>query len=95
MLTFTNISSLNECLDQCALLNFRVSQAIFSAFACTGVAFGIEAMGQQGQQEGITPLQLCYLKNNVTLGTPNGTATNPGFHGAVFLDFEGLVHDSI
>ena len=80
----TNISSLNECLDECALYNFRMYPHLFPESGCTGIAFGTEAVRQQGGQK---PLQLCWLKSGVTLTTQNETAESPGYDGAVLLGF--------
>ena len=67
-----NISSLNDCLDQCALYNFRTSAINFPARGCTGIAWN------RG------PYDLCWLKGNVTLGSPK--LNEPHTDGAVLLD---------
>ena len=70
-----NIPSLNDCLDQCALYNFRARNQNFPALGCTGAAWDRD------------PYDLCWLKSNVTLESPNGyhTAQTPPVDGAVLL----------
>ena len=77
MQLITNVSSLNDCLDQCALFNFRSKQAHFPADACTGVSWG--------RGTDLDRYHTCWLKSNVTLASPNNTETYPGYDGAVLL----------
>ena len=81
---YSNISSLNGCLDTCALYNFHMDNNDFPAQGCTGVAFGSGAstQGQEGQHRWHT----CWLQSNVSLGSPNHTKMDPGYDGAVLLD---------
>lgn len=77
----TNVSTLTDCLDACALFNFQTRLGHFPAYACTGIGWGEEVlMLQAGDQ-----WPSCRLKSNVTLESPNGTATYPGYDGAVLL----------
>lgn len=71
-----NITSLNDCLDQCAFYNFRVPKYNFPALGCTGTAW-------------IWTELICWLKRNVILGSSNclmnGTLQLPDADGAVLL----------
>ena len=80
---YSNISSLNDCLDICALYNFHIDDRDFPAQGCTGVAFGSGAF-KQGQ-EGLYRWHTCWLQSNVSLGSPNHNAEYPGYDGAVLL----------
>lgn len=80
---FTNVTSLNDCLDLCALYNFNARLENFPALGCTGIALGTGANLQQAGD----PWHTCWLKSNVTLGSLNDTATYPGYDGAVLLNF--------
>lgn len=83
----TNTSTLNDCLDACSLYNFRTSRKHFPAYACTGIAWGPGIYEQQaGVQEPV-----CWLKGNVTLGSPNSTAMLPNYDGAVLLNFRSAL----
>ena len=81
---YFNIASLNDCLDACALYNFHLDNRNFPAEGCTGVAFGSRA-NTQGQ-DGFNRYHTCWLQRGVLLGSPNHTATIPGYDGAVLLD---------
>ena len=74
-----NVSTLTDCLDECAMYNFRTPEEYFPAWACTGVSWG----------EGLPPEKSsapwCWLKANVSLASPNGTDSLGGFDGAVLL----------
>ena len=72
-----NVSSLNDCVEQCALFNFRTKQVHFPEDACTGVSWG--------HGTNLDPIHTCWLKSNVTLESPNNTDTWPGYDGAVLL----------
>ena len=76
----TNVSTLTDCMDECALYSFRTTKNYFPAWACTGVSWG----------EGLPPEQfsapVCWLKANVSMASPNGTDLYGGFDGAVLLD---------
>lgn len=79
----TNVSTLEECLDACALFSFQTRLEHFPENACTGVALGtsnnLETDGDDWQ--------ICWLKSNVTLQSPNGTSNYPGnYDGAVLLN---------
>ena len=73
----TNVSSLENCLDECALYNFRTKSGNFPAYGCTGVSWG--------HGVNLNPTHTCWLKSNVTLGSPNNTVTWPGYDGGVLL----------
>ena len=68
------VSSLSDCLDQCALYSFRTREDNFPALGCLGVAWDNSGY------------DLCWLKSNVTLGSLNGAISNTGADGAVLLD---------
>lgn len=74
----TNVSSLNDCLDVCALYNFQTRRQHFPKYACTGVSWGYAEVPK--------PSHSCWLKSGVKLGSPNNTDTLPGYNGAVLLD---------
>lgn len=79
---FANISSLNDCLDLCALFNFNARLENFPALGCTGIALGTGA----GLQLAGDPWHTCWLKSNVTMRSLNDTAAYPGYDGAVLLN---------
>ena len=68
------ISSLSDCLDQCALYSFRTREDDFPALGCLGVAWDNSGY------------DLCWLKSNVTLGSLNGAKSSTSADGAVLLD---------
>ena len=70
MQIYTNVFSLREYLNRCALFNFNAAAKTWPGVGCTGIALGTGA---------------CWLKSNVSLDSPNGTATYPGYEGAVLL----------
>ena len=76
----TNISTLNDCMDLCALYNFQVPASVFQMHACTGIAWGQDDRLQSPGER----WPLCWLKNNVTLSQVRWKIT--GYHGAVLLD---------
>ena len=67
-----NISSLQKCLDACALYSFQTYPSNFRAFACTGIAWGWGS-------------GYCWLKSNVTSSSDNFTYVYPGIDGAVLV----------
>ena len=78
----TNVTSLSDCLDVCALYNFQMSIGNFPAYACTGIGWG---RGNGNNPVG-DPWPVCWLKSNVSLESPNGTDENVfGYDGAVLL----------
>ena len=78
----SNVSSLADCMDACALYNFQMREHNFPAYACTGLAWGVEAYLQQLG----FGWPVCRLKNNVTLSSTNDSASYPGCDGAVLLN---------
>ena len=76
-----NVSTLGQCLDECALYSFRTRLENFPTHACTAVAWGLGGIGN-------LPWPLCWLKSNATLGsynlTRNGTV-NGGVDAGVLL----------
>lgn len=84
---YTNVSSLSDCLDRCALFNFNARAMNFPALGCTGIALGTgDVLRQSGEGTG-GPWHTCWLKSNVSLNSPNVTGRYPGYEGAVLLDF--------
>lgn len=82
---YTNVSSLNDCLDRCALFNFNARLENFPTLGCTGIALGTgDNLLQAGGQTG-GPWHTCWLKSNVSLESLNDTGRNPGYEGAVLL----------
>ena len=77
----TNVTSLTDCLDACALYNFQMRIDNFPVYACTGIAWG---RGDGHNPVGI-PWPVCYLKSNVSMGSPNSTNVSAGYDGAVLL----------
>lgn len=79
ILLITNVSTLDQCLDECALYSFRTRLGNFPAYACTAVAWGLD----------IFPWPVCWLKSGATLGSYNSTG-NPtayiGVDAGVLLD---------
>lgn len=75
---YPNVSSLSDCLDECALYNFRASSASFPSWGCTGVTLGIG--NNPPTYDG------CWLQNNVTLSTPNYDASDLVYDAAVLLN---------
>lgn len=69
ILLITNVSTLDQCLDECALYSFRTPLPNFPAYACTAVAWGLESF----------PWPVCWLKSNATLGSYNSTGNATAF----------------
>ena len=82
---YSNVSSLSECLDRCALFNFNARAINFPALGCTGIAFGTGDLLRQTEEIG-GPWHTCWLKSNVSLESPNVTVRYPGYEGAVLLN---------
>ena len=78
MQLIANVSTLNDCLDICALFNFQMRLEHFPAYACTGVSWG--------HGFNLNPRHICWLKSNVTLGSSNDTSIWPGYDAGVLLD---------
>ena len=78
MQIIANVSTLTDCLDECASYNFRTPVEYFPAWACMGVSWG------KGHPPYVYSAPYCWLKANVTLGSdgPEGG----GFDGAVMLN---------
>lgn len=81
MQIITNVSALNDCLEECALFNFRTARSHFPAYGCTGISWG---QGIAEQAAGYA-WPICWLKSNVTLDSVNGTKWLGGYDGAVLL----------
>ena len=78
---YPNVSSLSDCLDECALYNFRAASASFPSWGCTGVTLGI------GNDLPAYLYNTCWLQNNVTLSTRNYDANKkPECDAAVLLN---------
>ncbi|CAD6583340.1 MAG: hypothetical protein ASARMPREDX12_001245 [Alectoria sarmentosa] len=73
--TLTNVTSLLDCLDACALYSFQTKPINFPGSACTGIAWSRVA----------SATQLCWLKSNVTSSSTNATNIYPGIDGAVMV----------
>ena len=84
---YTNVSSLSECLDRCALFNFNARAINFPALGCTGIALGTGDMFRPTGGDTGGPWHTCWLKSNVSLESFNDTAYLPGYDGAILLDF--------
>ena len=74
-----NVSSLNECLDLCALYDFQMRIENFPAHACTGASWAHD------NDAAASPRYICWLRNNVTLGSSNETSEHAGFDSGVLL----------
>ena len=74
-----NVSTLNDCLDTCALYDFQMRSDNFPAHACTGVSWGHD------NNPNIDPRYICWLKNNATLGTSNESLAHPGYDSGILL----------
>ena len=75
MQLISNVASLSDCLDACALYNFQMKSDHFPDYACRGVSWG-HGFG----------LHTCWLKSNVTLASSNDTSIYPGYDAGVLLD---------
>lgn len=71
--TLYDVTSLQGCLEACALYSFQTKPVDFPAFACTGIAWAAGAT------------RICWLKSNVTSSSANGTDEYPGITGAVMV----------
>ena len=67
----TNIFSLSDCLNACALYSFQTPPWEFPAHSCSGVAWESE-------------WNMCWLKSNITLSSKNHTSV-PMPDGAVMV----------
>lgn len=82
----TNVSSLNDCLDACALDDSRMRLEHFPTNAWTGVAWG------SGSFEAASNVEwpVCWLKGNVTRESLNASSPYPlpdgATDGAVLLN---------
>ena len=74
-----NVSTLNECLDLCALYDFQMRRENFPAHACTGASWAHD------NDPAASPRYICWLRNNVTLGSSNKTSEDPGFDSGILL----------
>ena len=74
-----NVSTLNECLDLCALYDFQMRKENFPAHACTGASWAHD------NEVAVSPRYICWLKNNVTLGSSNWTSEFAGYDSGVLL----------
>ena len=62
---YSNVSSLNDCLDLCALYNFHMYSTNFPAQGCTGVSYGSGTNTQGQERENL--LHTCWLASNTVL----------------------------
>ena len=69
-----NVSTLNQCLDECALYSFRTRLENFATHACTAVAWGLGTFDN-------LPWPVCWLKSNATLGSYNNTQNGTSYGG--------------
>ena len=69
-----NVSTLSQCLDECALYSFRTRLKHFPELACTAVAWGPGHW--KGSGDG-----LCWLKNHATLESYNQTKNGTIYGG--------------
>ena len=75
-----NVSTLNECLDLCALYDFQMRKENFPAHACTGATWNRDNVDVT-----VSPRHLCWLRNNVTLGSRNTTSEHAGHDSGILL----------
>ncbi len=75
----TNVSTLNDCIDLCAKYDFQMRDDNFPAHACTGASWGYN------NKVDVDPRYICWLRNNVTLGTKNYISTIPGYDSGILL----------
>ena len=74
-----NVSTLNECLDLCALYDFQMREENFPAHACTGASWAHD------NDASVSPRYICWLRNNVTLDSSNGTWEHAGYDSGILL----------
>ena len=74
-----NVSTLHECLNHCALYDFQMRKENFPGHACTGASWA------QDNDVTVSPRHLCWLRNNVTLGSSNRTSEHAGYHSGILL----------
>ena len=74
-----DVSTLNDCLDICALYDFQMRLENFPAHACTGVSWGY------GNNPNVSPRYICWLRNNVTLASTNETSEHRGYDSGILL----------
>ena len=74
-----DVSTLDDCLDFCALYDFQMRQENYPAHACTGASWGY------GNNPHIGPRYICWLRNNVTLGSANTTSLHKGYDSGILL----------
>ena len=74
-----NVSTLNACLNLCALYDFQMRKENFPAHACTGVSWGYN------NDVAVSPRYICWLRNNVTLGSSNETSQYAGYDSGILL----------
>lgn len=66
---YTNVSSLSECLDRCALFDFNARPKNFPTLGCTGITWGSADILRQTEGTG-GPWHTCWLQSNISLATP-------------------------
>lgn len=74
-----NVSTLNECLDLCALYDFQMREENFPAHACTGASWNY------GNDTAGSHRYICWLRNNVTLSSSNETSQYAGYDSGILL----------
>ena len=74
-----NVSTLDECLDLCALYDFQMREENFPAHACTGASWA------HSNDAAVSPRYICWLRNNVTLGSTNETSQHAGYDSGILL----------
>ena len=74
-----NVSTLNECLDLCALYDFQMREENFPAHACTGASWAHD------NDAAVSPRYICWLRNNVTLDSSNKTSDHAGYDSGVLV----------
>ena len=72
-----NVSSLNDCLDICALYDFLMEPESFPGRACTGVLWSFDNTLNSN------PTNVCWLKNNLTL--ESSSLSHLGYDSGVLL----------
>ena len=75
------MSSLQDCIDACALYTWQAFPLTYRSTGCTGAVW---ANGRGGQLDDALP-DVCVLKTNISKSSSNDSINVPGYDGAVLL----------
>ena len=75
------MSSLQDCMDACALYTWQAYSLTYNSTGCTGAVW---SNGRGGRLDDASP-DVCVLKANINMESFNDSEGVPGYDGAVLL----------